>query len=103
MLAAEPLGQPTTFPLCAAHCALLAEVNHRTANQFALLTSYIHLSLEEFRRNPGEIRDLQLAFAAIEARARALASLNRQLTERPTSSQQVDVSLMLHEVCATLR
>lgn len=46
------------FPLCAAHCALLAEVNHRTANQFTLLTSYIHLSLEEFRRNPGEIRDL---------------------------------------------
>lgn len=42
-----------------------------------------------------------MAFAAVEARARALASLNRQLTERPTSSQQVDVSQTLHEVCAT--
>lgn len=93
---------PTTqFPLCAAHCPMLAEVNHRTANQFALLTSYIHLSLEEFRRHPGEIRDLQLAFAAIEARAGALASLNRRLTERPTSSDPIDVSTMLREVCAT--
>lgn len=89
------------FPLCAAHCPLLAEVNHRTANQFALLTSYIHLSLEEFRRHPGEIRDLQLAFAAVEARARALSNLNRRLTERPTSSEPIDVSAMLHEVCAT--
>jgi len=94
--------QPTTqFPLCAAHCPLLAEVNHRTANQFALLTSYIHLSLEEFRRHPGEIRDLQLAFAAVESRARALSNLNRRLTERSASSEPIDVSTMLREVCAT--
>lgn len=34
------------YPQCAAHYALLAEVHHRTANQFAMLTIYIHLSLE---------------------------------------------------------
>ena len=95
----DPL--PTApFPLCAAHCALLAEVNHRTANQFTLLTSYIHLSLEEFRRNPGEIRDLQLAFAAVEARARALAHLNKHLMQRPTTGDPVDVLPILHDVCA---
>jgi two-component sensor histidine kinase len=82
-------------------CVLLAEVNHRIANQFAVLASYIHLSLEEFRRHPGEVRDLQLAFAAVEARARALASLNKQLMKRPMSSQAVDVSVMLHDVCTT--
>jgi two-component sensor histidine kinase len=68
-----PLHPTAPYPLCAARCALLAEVNHRTANQFTLPTSYIHLSLEEFRRNPGEIRDLQLAFASVEARARSPA------------------------------
>ncbi|WP_309646501.1 sensor histidine kinase [Phenylobacterium sp.] len=94
--------QPATaFPLCAAQCPLLAEVNHRTANQFTLLASYIHLSLEEFRKHPDHVQDLQLAFAAVEARAQALASLNRQLTERPTSREPVDVALILHDVCAT--
>ncbi len=93
---------PTTaFPRCADQCALLAEANHRAANQFALLTSYIQLSLEEYRRRPREVRNLELALASVEATARALASLNRRLIERPTSSQLVDVSLMLHEICAT--
>lgn len=93
---------PTTaFPKCAEQCALLAEANHRAANQFALLTSYIRLSLEEYRRGPGDVRSLELAFASVEARARALASLNRLLMGRPTTSPLVDVSLMLHEICAT--
>lgn len=87
------------LPFCADTCPLLAEVNHRTANQFAVLTSYIHLSLEESRRHPGEIRDLQLAFAAVEARAGALAALNRQLMQGP-SGELVDVSLILHDICA---
>ncbi len=103
MLALEPspdFAQRAEFPLCAAKCALLAEVNHRTANQFMLLSSYIHLCLEEFRRHPGEIRDLQLAFAAVESRALALAGLNHQLTSKPTG-ELVDVSLILHQVCAT--
>lgn len=92
-----PSGQ---FPRCAAQCPLLAEVNHRTANQFAVLTSYIHLSLEEFLRQPGEIRDLQLAFAAVESRAQALASLNRRLMNRSRSDELVDVSHILHDICA---
>lgn len=97
-----PFDQPTKpFPLCAAQCSLLAEASHRTANQFALLSAYIRLSLEEFRKHPGEVRDLQLAFAATEARAGALASLNRQLMARPTTNHPVDVSTILHEVCAT--
>lgn len=94
----EPM-QP--YPFCAAHCPLLAEVNHRIANQFTLLTSYIRLSLEEFHRHPGKIRDLQLAFAAVEARARALASLNRHLLEGRAATLPVDVSVILHEVAET--
>jgi len=97
--ASANFGITEAFPLCAAQCALLAEVNHRIANQFMLLSSYIRLSLEEFRRHPGEIRDFQLAFAAVEARALALAGLNKRLTSNPTS-QVVDVSLILHQVCA---
>jgi len=93
------LGTTEAYPLCAAKCDLLAEVNHRTANQFTLLSSYIHLSLAEFRRHPDEIRDLQLAFAAVEARAQAPAGLNKRLTRNPTS-QVVDISLILHQVCA---
>jgi two-component sensor histidine kinase len=95
---AEPTAR---FPLCAAQCPLLAEVSHRTANQFAVLTSYIRLSLEEFRRNPGEVRDLQLAFAAVEARARALASLNRHLLETRAATDPEDVSVILHQVAET--
>lgn len=98
---AQPVQPTARYPLCAAHCALVAEVNHRTANQFALLTSYIHLSLEEFRRNPAEVRDLQLAFAAVEARARALASLNRRLLEQRTATQPEDVCEILHEIAET--
>lgn len=98
----DDFPSPTAaFPQCAAQCALLAEANHRAANQFALLTSYIHLSLEDYRRHPGQVRNLELAFASVEATARALASLNRRLMKRTVSSQLVDVSLMLHEICAT--
>lgn len=88
------------FPRCAEQCALLAEANHRAANQFGKLTSYIHLSLEEYRRRPGEVGDLQMALAAVEAKARALAHLNRVLTARPTSSAPADLSPVLHEICA---
>lgn len=88
------------FPLCATQCALLAEVNHRTANQFAILTSYIRLSIEEFRKQPGAILDLQLAFAAVEARARALASLNLQLMTPRSTNQPVDLSIALHDICS---
>lgn len=100
----EPYAPPTArFPWCAAQCALLAEANHRAANQFTLLTSYIHLSLREFQRQPGEVQNLQLALATVEAKARALASLNRLLMPRSAPGGAVDMSLILHEICATFR
>lgn len=89
------------FPGCAEQCALLAEANHRAANQFNELTSYIHLSLREFRRRPGEVEDLQMVLVAVEAKARALAHLNRMLTARPTSNEPVDLAPILHKICAT--
>ena len=98
----QAYAQPTaSFPRCAAQCALLAEANHRTANQFSLLTSYIHLSLREFQRRPEEVQNLQLALATVEAKARALASLNRLMMPRAAPGRPIDISVILHEVCAT--
>lgn len=107
--AVTPLEEPAfvqpvaPFPWCSAECALLAETNHRVANQFTTLAAYIHLTLEELRSHPSEIRDFELGFLAVEAKARALASLNRLLIGGQMSSAPTDVSIILHQVCSAFR
>jgi two-component sensor histidine kinase len=100
----QACNTPTaSFPQCASQCALLAEASHRVANEFALLSSYIHLSLREFQREPGTVQTLQLVLASVAAKAAALASLNRMLVPRGVPAGPVDVSRVLHEVCTTFQ
>jgi two-component sensor histidine kinase len=99
-----PFAAPTApFPACGGQCDLLAEANHRVANQFTVLIGHIQMSARAFRERAPSPLEFEWLLAGIEAKARAMATIHKLLSTQPSSLRAVDVSTVLHELCAAFR
>ena len=96
---AAPFGSP--YPDCSVGCSLLAETDHRTANHFTLLASYVRLKGAELQAQP-EItpRLVQIFARGLDAQIRSVARLHRVLAAQPLQAGPVALSTVLSEACA---
>lgn len=94
---------PVSFPACASECQIRQETDHRVANQLAMLAGYVRLRSAELDES-GVIshRAMRLLTQSIEAQIHAVAQLHRLLVSHDSASA-VDLSPLLHEMCASFR
>jgi two-component sensor histidine kinase len=90
-------AQPA-YPNCYSTCSLLAETDHRTANQLTMLSSYIRLKERELEDELAASPALQRLLISIDAQIRAVGRVHRLLTNHGGDGR-VALAPMLSEVC----
>lgn len=88
------------FPRCALSCELLAESDHRTANHFALLASYVRLKGAELEKmiEPTPVA-VSLFVQSIQGQIQSVARLQRLLSDHEIHAA-VELYRLLPEVYA---
>lgn len=89
---------------CTKSCAHLTETDHRIANHFALLRSYVALKAGEVRdaRTEPSRLSVLLLLEGIATRLDAFAKLHRSLA-RDRSALEANVAEHLHNICDAYR
>ncbi|WP_419255890.1 sensor histidine kinase [Caulobacter sp. ErkDOM-YI] len=87
-------------------CNLVAEADHRIANQLSLLAGFVRLKALDLARRPLEFADpaseaAQMLLESIRAQIEAVARLHRSFALRG-SGASADLSEHLHEICGAL-
>jgi two-component sensor histidine kinase len=90
-----------TYPACTTSCNLLAETDHRTANHFALLSSYARLRGGELERADQVTPELVRIFTrGLDAHIAAIAQLHRILAVHKRG-EPLELAAVLQEVCGS--
>lgn len=82
---------------CALACALLADSEHRTANHFALLASYVRLRAPDASGRDADPSAVRLFVLGLDAHIVAIARLHRLLSAA-APAEALPLSCLLEEV-----